>query len=127
MADKTKTVDGYVAALPPEQQAIVTELRRLIRLAAPEAVESIKWAQPVYEVNGPVAYIKAFATRVNFGFWRGAQLKDTRGLLSGGDKMKHVKLEKAGDIQAAAFTQFVREAVKLNRKLGDPTKPQRPR
>jgi hypothetical protein len=54
-----KTVDGYLAALPPEVREIAERLRHIVRQAAPGARESIKWAQPVYEDNGPFAYIKA--------------------------------------------------------------------
>ncbi len=69
----------------------------IVQKAAPEASESIKWAQPVYESNGPFAYIKAFKNAVNFGFWRGVDLDDPQGLLAGdGDKMRHVKLSQPG-------------------------------
>jgi len=42
-----KTVDDYVAGLGGWQAEAVAELRRIVRQAAPEAVESIKWGQPV--------------------------------------------------------------------------------
>lgn len=48
-----KSVDGW---------DIVQSLRRLVLTAAPKAKESSKWAPPVYEDNGPFAYIKAFRT-----------------------------------------------------------------
>jgi hypothetical protein len=123
VADKKKTVEEYVAGLPAEQQAIVSELRKIVKAAAPSAKESVKWAQPVYEVNGPFAYIKAYKAQVNFGFWRGTQLTDTQGLLVGeGDRMKHIKVRSTSDIKKEVFTQFVKEAVKLNQDQGDPTK-----
>ncbi len=126
MADKKKTVDQYVTDLPPEQQAIVAQLRQIVKTAAPDAKEAFKWSQPVYEFNGPFAYIKAFRAQVNFGFWRGAQLSDPDHLLVGdGERMKHVKLRSPNDIQQEAFTRFVQEAVKLNRTQGDPTKGKR--
>ncbi len=40
-------------------------------------------AQPVYENNGPFAYIKAFKNSVNFGFCRGIDLEDPENLLQG--------------------------------------------
>ena len=58
-----KTVDGYIAQLNDNQAEIVSKVRGIVLDAAPEAVESIKWAQPVYETNGPFAYIKAFKFR----------------------------------------------------------------
>jgi hypothetical protein len=77
----------------------------------------------VYSSNGPFAYIKAFKNSVNFGFWRGVELNDPKGLLQGsGDKMRHVKLTSTDDIDAAAFSDFVNQAMQLNQTKGDPTK-----
>ncbi len=121
MADKT--VDGYIAGLESWQAEIVSQVRGIILQAAPHAKESIKWAQPVYESGGPFAYMKAFKKAVNFGFWRGIDLDDPKGILEGsGDKMRHVKLTSLEDIDAAQFADFVRQAVELNQVKGDPTK-----
>jgi hypothetical protein len=118
-----KTVDGYIAQLNDNQSEIVSKVRGIILDAAPEAVESIKWAQPVYETNGPFAYIKAFKNSVNFGFWRGVDIQDSHGLLDGsGEKMRHVKLVNLDDINESAFKDYVLQAVKLNLTKGDPTK-----
>lgn len=120
---KAKTVDEYVKTLDPEQAEIVSTLRKLIRAAAPTATEAFKWAQPVYSENGPFAYIKAFKSSVNFGFWRGVDIPDPLSILEGsGDKMRHVKLTGAKDIRKKAFQDMVRVAVQLNRDRGDPTK-----
>lgn len=118
-----KNVDEYNKSLPPEQAEIVSSLRQLVRGAAPTASEAFKWAQPVYEENGPFAYIKAFKSYVNFGFWRGVDIPDPQGILQGGGtKMKHIKLASAKDIRKKAFQNMVRAAVRLNRTKGDPTK-----
>ena len=118
-----KTVDDYVAGLEVWQVEVVSSLREIIRRAAPDATESIKWAQPVYEFNGPFCHIRAFKKHVNFGFWRGAELTDPKGLLQGsGDRMRHVQLTGAQDVQKKALQDLVREAVRLNQAKGDPTK-----
>ena len=118
-----KTVDAYIAQLEEWQAEIVSKVRTIILEAAPEADESIKWAQPVYEVNGPFAYIKAFKNSVNFGFWRGVDIHDPHGLLQGtGEKMRHIRLTSLEDIDGEAFTDFIHQAVKLNLSKGDPTK-----
>jgi len=118
-----KTVDSYIAGLKDWQAEIVSEVRKIILKAAPEADESIKWAQPVYEINGPFAYIKAFKNSVNFGFWRGVDIMDPDGLLQGsGEKMRHFKLTSLDDINAPVFSDYIQQAVKLNLMKGDPTK-----
>lgn len=118
-----KTVDGYIAGLSGWQAEVLNELRDIVRTAAPTAKESIKWAQPVYEENGPFIFIKAFRNHINFGFWRGAQMNDPKGFFQGdGERMRHIKLAGLDDVDRKTFTALVKEAVKLNREHGDPTK-----
>ncbi|MFC1919362.1 DUF1801 domain-containing protein [Chloroflexota bacterium] len=112
-----------MAGLENRYADIVSAIRKVILQAAPEAKESIKWAQPVYESNGPFVYIKAFKSTVNFGFWRGIEISDPKGILQGsGGKMRHVKLANVADVDEEAFTDFVRQAVELNRTKGNPAK-----
>ena len=118
-----KTVENYIAQLEDWQAEIVSQIRQTVLEAAPGANESIKWAQPVYEINGPFAYIKAFKNSVNFGFWRGVDISDPGELLQGsGEKMRHFRLTSMDDINAPVFTDYVQQAVKLNLTKEDPTK-----
>jgi hypothetical protein len=117
------TVDDYVAKVAPWQRTVIEKLREVVMAAAPSALESIKWGQPVYEHKGPFAYIKAHAAQVNFGFWRGAELDDTKRMLQGeGERMRHVKILETHVIDELALAAFVKQAVALNDKKGDPTK-----
>jgi len=119
----SNTVDEYIADLDGWKGEVVALVRKIILNAAPEAEESIKWAQPVYELNGPFSYMKAFKNSVNFGFWRGVDINDHAGLLQGsGEKMRHLKLTGMEDINEEVFTDFVKQAVALNLEKGDPTK-----
>jgi hypothetical protein len=118
-----KTVDDYVAGLEGWQADIVTSLREILREAAPDAREAFKWAQPVWEQNGPICYVKVFSRHINFGFWRGASLVAPDGLLqTGGTKMAHIRLSTASDVQRDLFRKLVVDAVNLNLTEGDPTK-----
>src|SRR5262245_34806430 len=120
-----KTIDEYIASLGGDWRAeVVTELRRVVDTAAPAATSTIKWAQPVWESNGPFAYVKAFSRSVNIGFWRGSQLDDPAGILEGdGDRMKHISLRQGDELRSADLSSFVRQAVELNRELGNPASP----
>jgi hypothetical protein len=91
--------------------------------AAPGAAASIKWGHPVFQDNGPFALIKPAPAHVTFGLWRGAEMADPKKLLTGdGDQMRYVKILELAAIDEKALTAFVKEAVKLNRAKGDPTK-----
>jgi hypothetical protein len=122
----TRSVEDYAASVQPSQAAVVRVLCEIIRAAAPEAHESIKWAQPVWEVNGPVCSVKAFKNYTNVNFWRGAELA-VRGdadrlLLGEGSQMRHVRVAHINEIRAEALQRLVRQAVDLNRRFGDPTR-----
>ena len=118
-----KTIEEYIASLGGDWRAdAVASLRGVVDAAAPDAESSIKWAQPVWASNGPFAYVKAFGRSVNFGFWRGTELDDPTGLLEGeGDRMKHLTLREGDAIPTDALAGLVRQAVELNRELGNPT------
>jgi hypothetical protein len=116
------TVDAFIAGLGDWRGEIMSALRQLIQEAAPGTTDSIKWGQPVFEFNGPLAYMNAFKSHVTFGFWRGAEMVDPKGLLEGtGDRMRHVKLRSLADIDAPSLQAMVRAAVALNQAKGDPT------
>jgi hypothetical protein len=117
------TIGDYVKGLGDWRGQVVREIDALVRKAAPNATGSIKWAQPVYEQEGPFAYVKAFSKSVNFGFWRGVDLSDPNGLLEGtGDRMRHVQIRTPEDVDKEQFAAWVKEAVTLNTAKGDPTK-----
>jgi hypothetical protein len=121
------SVDEYIARLEPAQATLVKAICEVVRQAAPDARESIKWAQPVWEVNGPVCSVKAFRSATNVNFWRGAELAATddpeRLLLGEGGKMRHIRLTSIDDLRAAAVQRLVQAAVERNRQFGDPTRP----
>jgi hypothetical protein len=57
------------------------------------------------------AYVNAFTAHVNVGFFRGAEIADPDGLLEGTGKfMRHVKLRKGGDVNAAALRKLIETA-----------------
>jgi len=51
MAEPT-TVDEYLATLAPDRRAVMDELRRTIRAAAPDAEELISYKMPAFKSNG---------------------------------------------------------------------------
>lgn len=116
------TVDSYIAGLSGWQKEAAVRLRDVIRGAAPDAVESIKWGQPVYEDHGQVCYFKANTEHITFGFWRGVELDDVDWRLEGdGERMKHLVLRSADEVTDDSLGGFVRQAVELNRRHGSPS------
>jgi uncharacterized protein YdhG (YjbR/CyaY superfamily) len=52
MAKIPATIDEYLAALPPGQEAALQRLRAAIRAAAPGAVEGISYGVPTLKLDG---------------------------------------------------------------------------
>jgi hypothetical protein len=102
--------------------AVIRNVLAMTHKVAPKASVVIKWGQPVIEENGPVAFVKVAKQHVTFGFWRGADLTDTKGVLEGGDRMKHVKIRSEDAFDERTLSTLLRQAVSLNRKDGDPTR-----
>lgn len=57
------------------------------------------------------AYVNAFKSHVNVGFFRGAEIADPEGLLEGTGKfMRHVKLRPERDLKATTLMNLVETA-----------------
>jgi uncharacterized protein YdhG (YjbR/CyaY superfamily) len=52
-----ETIDEYIAAFPPEVQAILRKIRATIKKAAPDAEERISYQMPTFTLNGPLVYL----------------------------------------------------------------------
>ncbi len=109
--------DAYLRDQSPKNQTIIRALRRFVRSAEPQLVESVKWGNGCWLAGTePVAYVYADAGWVQFGFLTGSSLADPDGLLEGtGRYVRHIKVRRAGDIDRAAFGALLRQAASRRR------------
>ena len=116
--------DAYVDALSGWQATQVRALRAEALAAAEALEEKIKWGHLVYFFGGPAFMIRAEEHRVLFGFWRGKRLRTIEPRLKPGGKyeMATLVLEPSTPILPQTAHALVKQAVALNRQLGDPTK-----
>ena len=115
--------DAYVAGLDGWQRGCVEGLRAAVRSAA-TLEEVVKWGHLVYLSNGPVLLIRAEEQRVLFGFWRGQRLRAIEpGLKPGGKyEMATLELREGTKVGPVIVRRLTKEAVALNKTLGDPTR-----
>jgi hypothetical protein len=115
--------EAYLASLAGWRHLFVQALRAAVLGAAP-LHESIKWGHLVYHSNGPVLLIRAEATRVLFGAWRGQRLRHVEPRLKPGGKYEMATLEliEGTPLERSTVVQLVQRAVALNAALGDPTR-----
>ena len=60
-----KSVDDYLAALPPKQRNALESLRRWIKSAAPMATEGISYQIPTYKYKGMLLSFAAFKNHLS--------------------------------------------------------------
>lgn len=69
MADRpiAGSIDDYIAGFPPETRTMLQEMRSIIRAAAPEAVETISYAIPTFDIGGHhLVHFAGFKNHIGF-------------------------------------------------------------
>jgi len=114
--------EAYVAALEGWRLELVAHLRSNV-LSGAKLEEGMKYGNLFYSSNGPAVVIRAEDKRVLLAFFRGKRLRDIEPRLkaSGKYELANLQLLEGDTIAASAIRKLTKEAVALNRRLGDPT------
>lgn len=106
--------DEYQADQSVRNRRIITALRRFVKRTSPRLAEGVKWGNGCWiGAAGPVAYVYSAPDYVQFGFFRGAKLKDPKSLLEGSGRfVRHIKVRRTADIDARAFAALLRQAAR---------------
>ena len=101
----------------------LAHVRQLIHEADPDIEEEWKWVKPsnpgipVWSHDGGVCTGEAYKQAVKLTFFRGASLKDPKGLFNSsleGNTRRAIDLGEGAKIDEAAFKQLIRAAVAAN-------------
>lgn len=57
---KPATIDEYISGFPDDIQRLLQDIRAVIKMAAPDAQETIKYAIPTFTLNGNLIHFAAF-------------------------------------------------------------------
>lgn len=63
-ATKFSTIDEYISAQPEPVRAMLEQVQETIKKAAPDAVETIKYAIPTFTLNGNLVHFAAFKNHI---------------------------------------------------------------
>jgi uncharacterized protein YdhG (YjbR/CyaY superfamily) len=67
LKNQYKTIDEYIQSFPEDIQILLGKMRQTIRMAAPEAVESISYGMPAFKLNGKyLVFFAAFKNHIGF-------------------------------------------------------------
>lgn len=114
----SRLIDGRIRELGDWRGETLSRVRRLIREADPEIVETWKWrGVPVWEHDGIVCTGETYKTVVKLTFARGAALEDPAGLFNSsleGNVRRAIDIREGDRIAEKAFKALLRAAVALN-------------
>ncbi|MDA4113336.1 MAG: DUF1801 domain-containing protein [Thaumarchaeota archaeon] len=107
------TVEEFVDGLDGPQKEIVEKIRAIVKRTLPQAVETMKWRQPVYVYDGKnIITIMVFEDHINYGLFMGARMKSER-LEGTGKGLRHVKVYETKDVDEKEFARLAGDAAEL--------------
>lgn len=63
---KFKSIEEYIDTFPKNVRDILQKLRQTIKVAAPEAEETISYQMPAFKLNGILVWFAAFKNHIGF-------------------------------------------------------------
>ena len=105
-------IEIWMREHPGELGTIAQRWFEVMRDCGDDVRELLHDGHPTACVNDAAfAYVNAFKTHVNVGFFRGAEIADPEGLLEGTGKfMRHVKLKPGSDVDASSLKRLIATA-----------------
>jgi len=120
----SQQIDARIQSLDDWRGEALSNVRGLIRKAAPDVVETWKWrGVPVWEDHGILCTGETYKAAVKLTFARGASLPDPKGLFNAsleGNTRRAIDLHEGDTLNAAAFKALIRAAIARNRAAKPP-------
>ena len=121
MTDKSaaEKIDARIAELGGWRGEMLTNIRRLIKEAAPEVIEEWKWENPVWSHGGIICTGEAYKAAIKTTFAKGASLADPSGIfnssLTGGTR-RAIDFKQGDEIDETGFKALIQAAIAANLK-----------
>jgi hypothetical protein len=110
-------VERYFTEQPPDKRALLIKIRGLVEKGAPNAVPSIKWGVPIYQLNGKnICALASFKDHVAINFFAppSVLLDPAKQLEGNGKTSRLLKVRSATDIDNASIARWLKAAVTAN-------------
>lgn len=117
----SQLITNQIAELADWRGKMLARLRKLIHEADPDITEEWKWDTAVWTHKGNVCAAGAFKDHVKLNFFKGASLKDPKGLFNAGLDAKAsraIDFSEGDKINEAALKDLIRAAVAYNMSGG---------
>lgn len=112
-ASPSQLISNQIAELGDWRGKMLERLRALILQASPDITEEWKWGTAAWSQNGLVCSAGAFKDHVKLNFFKGASLKDPKGLFNAGLDAKATRaidFREGEKINAADLKELIRAA-----------------
>ncbi len=123
-ASAEERITRIITELDDWRGVLLRRIRELIKDAAPDVVEEVKWVKPsnpagvpTWSHGGIICTGEVYKARVKLTFMSGAALEDPSKLFNaslGGGTRRAIDLHEGDEIDAPAFQALVRAAVACN-------------
>jgi hypothetical protein len=117
-ASPSRLIDARIKELNDWRGATLARIRRLIKQADPDVVETWKWrGVPVWEHAGIICTGETYKAVVKTTFAKGASLQDPSGLFNAsleGSTRRAIDFHEGDKINERALKALIRAAVALN-------------
>ncbi|MBN9264939.1 MAG: DUF1801 domain-containing protein [Hyphomicrobium sp.] len=117
-ASASELIDARIAELGDWRGEMLARVRKLIRQADPDVVETWKWrGVPVWEHDGIICTGETYKSYVKLTFAKGASLENPSGLFNAsleGNARRAIDIHEGGKIDEKTFKALIRAAVALN-------------
>ena len=114
----SELISKRIAELGDWRGKTLSRMRKLIKEAAPEAIEEWKWrGVPVWSHDGIICTGESYKEVVKLTFAKGASLKDPAHLFNSsldGNVRRAIDIHEGEVVDESAFKALVRHAVALN-------------
>ena len=119
----SELLDKRIAELGDWRGETLSRMRKLIKEADPDVVETFKWAKakspgtPVWEHDGIICTGESYKSVVKLTFAKGASLEDPAKLFNSsleGNTRRAIDIHEGEEVAAEAFKELIRAAVALN-------------
>ena len=110
-------ISNQISELADWRGNMLARLRMLILETVPDIIEEWKWDTAVWSKKGLVCSAGVFKDHVKLNFFKGASLKDPKGLFNAGLDAKatrSIDFSEGSDMDESALKDLIRAAVNHN-------------
>ena len=117
-ASKAKTVDEFVAEAPAEARPVLEQIRKVVKAAVPDVVETMGYGKPYYKYHGWMTGVTLYTKHLGVEIWDGLSAKDRQELETLGYKTgsKNFQIYYDQAVPKRSLIRLAKEQAKRNER-----------